>query len=135
MNARLKQAAIWAVILVVVFLGGFLPEYVRAHSLQQRVDQDDLQLDTCRVLDLSGMTFLQTSLKNYGLASRYSSRWFDAAKSLSARTGSAELRQALSATLAKRDMITAQLARGDEAAYGSVQAAYQSLLRYAVGSR
>ncbi|HTW67029.1 MAG TPA: hypothetical protein VME17_20560 [Bryobacteraceae bacterium] len=135
MNRRIKLVGSLAAVILVFYLAGFLPEYIRAHTLQGRVDQADLQLETCRVLDLSGMTFLETSLKNYGLASRYSSRWFNAAKALASQTKSAELRQALASGLARRDTITAQLARGDEAAYGSVQAAYQALLTYAVASQ
>lgn len=132
MNRRLKLAGICAVVLLAFFLVGFLPEYIRASSLQGRMDEANLQLQTCRVLNLSGMTFLETSLKNYGVASHYASRWFDAAKVLSGKTKSPELRQALNSVLAQRDTITAQLARGDSAAYGSVQGAYQNLLKYSL---
>jgi hypothetical protein len=134
MNQRLKQLAILAAVAVVVFLGGFLPQYMSAHALRQQVEQANLRLEMCRVLDLSGMTFLETSLKNYGLAGRYASQWFEAAKALAAQTSSPELRQKLNAVLAKRDGITARLARGDEAAYSSVQAAYQILLTNALGA-
>jgi hypothetical protein len=134
MNKRVKLALVFVAIVAAVFLAGFLPEYLRANGLQQRVQQADQQLAASRVRDLSGMTFLQTSLKNYGLASRYATELFDSAKSLAARTESPDLRQALQTVLAQRDTITAQLARGDQAAYSSVQAAYQTLITLGVGA-
>jgi hypothetical protein len=134
MNQRVKLVLTFTAIVLLAFLGGFLPEYFRVRGLQQQIRQADLQLDSSRVRDLAGMTFLQTSLKNYGLAGRYSSEWFEAAKSGAARTESPELRQVLDAVLAKRDLITAQLARGDPAAYGSIQGVYQMLLSNAVGT-
>lgn len=131
MSGRAKRVLIFASLIALAFLVGFVPQYFRVHGLQRQVQDTQKLLDLYRVSSLSGMTFLQTSLKNYGLASRYATEFFDAAKGLAAQTPSPQVRETLQAVLAKRDAITAQLARGDQAAYGSVQAVYQSLLERA----
>jgi hypothetical protein len=132
-NTRVNLVLIFAGVIVLVFLAGFLPEHFRADQFKTRAQEATNQLEFCRVRDLAGMTFLQTSLKNYGLAGHYSTEFFDAAKRLAASTQRSDVQQALQTALAKRDTITGQLARGDEAAYGSIQAVYSSLVASAAG--
>jgi hypothetical protein len=123
-----KTLLIGAAVLVGTFLVGFLPEYVRANRLAGQLAgaRSTQQLGHAR--DLLGMVFLQTSLKNYGLAKSYAGTFFDEARALSGQMGSPEANQALQNIVAARDEVTAQLARGDSASYGLVQSLYQSLL-------
>ena len=131
MHGRMKQVLISGGAIILIFLAGFVPEHLRANRFEKLMQDTKIQTEFCRVRDLGGLTFLQTSLKNYGLAARYSTEFFDTAKALAASTESAELRDTLQAVLSKRDIVTAQLARGDQAAYDSVQSVYATLVEKA----
>jgi hypothetical protein len=131
MGGRTRQILIFIGSVALAFLAGFLLEYSRANQWRQELGESRQQIEFCRVRDLAGMMFLQTSLKNYGMASRSATEFFEAAKALAASARSPQVRQKLQAALAGRDAITAQLARGDAAAYGPVQAIYQSLIEEA----
>ena len=122
-----KNLTIGAVVLLGMFLVGFLPEYIRAGRLAGKLESARSEQQLGRARDLLGMVFLQTSLKNYGTARDYAGAFFDTVHSISGQ--SAEVNQALQKILAARDDVTAQLARGDPASYGLVQSLYQTLLQ------
>ena len=124
-----KNLTIGAVVLLGVFLAGFLPEYIRASRLAGQLESARSEQQLGRARDLLGMVFLQTSLKNYGTARDYAGAFFDTVRSISGPGLSSEVNQALQKILAARDDVTAQLARGDPASYGLVQSLYQTLLQ------
>ena len=123
-----KNLTIGAVVLLGMFLAGFLPEYIRASRLAGQLESARSEQQLGRARDLLGMVFLQTSLKNYGTARDYAGAFFDTVHSISGPESS-EVNQALQKILAARDDVTAQLARGDPASYGLVQSLYQTLLQ------
>lgn len=114
--------------LLAVFLIGFVPEYVRANRLSGRVEELSRDRSTCELRDLAGRLFLETSMKNYGTALQYASRFFDRARVMAGAAESPQLRQALQEALSRRDAITAGLARGDASVYGPVQDLYRLTL-------
>ncbi len=124
-----KNLTISAVVLLGVFLVGFLPEYIRANHLAGQVNEARSAQQLCRAKDLLGMVFLETSLKNYGKAQQYASSFFDQARTLAGQEHSPEVSQALQKILSARDEVIAQLARADPASYGIVQGLYQLLLQ------
>jgi hypothetical protein len=124
-----NKLTIGAVVLLGVFLAGFLPEYIRANRLAGQVEQARSEQQLGRARDLLGMVFLQTSLKNYGTAQQYAGTLFNEVRALSGQEHSSEVNQALQKILAARDDVTAQLARGDPASYGLIQGLYQVLLQ------
>jgi hypothetical protein len=67
------------------------------------------------------MMYLEVVQKNYGKAAEYSKGFFDQAQQIASSTGDAALRNLLRDTLATRDQITADLAKGDAAALSAIQ--------------
>jgi hypothetical protein len=66
--------------------------------------------------------FLEVVQKNYGKAGEDSKEFFDQAQRIQISKGDPALRNLLRDTLATRDQITADLAKGDAAALSEIQA-------------
>ena len=73
------------------------------------------------------MTYLETVQKNYGKGGEYSTELFDQAQRVVSSTEDSSLRNLLRDTLATRDQITADLAKGDPAAVSEIQAILSKL--------
>lgn len=67
------------------------------------------------------MMYLEAVQKNYGKAGEYSSEVFDQAQQIASSTEDPALRNLLRDTLATRDQITGDLAKGDAAALSEIQ--------------
>ena len=67
------------------------------------------------------MMYLEVVQKNYGKAGEYSRQVFDQAQQVESGTEDPALRNLLRDTLATRDQITADLAKGDAAALSEIQ--------------
>jgi hypothetical protein len=67
------------------------------------------------------MMYLEVVQKNYGKAGEYSKEFFDQAQRIVSSTDDPVLRNLLGDTLATRDQITADLAKGDGAALSEIQ--------------
>lgn len=122
---------------VVVFLLGFLPQYLKSRGLESQlaaahesltVERAKSQLDDLGLL--IGYVYLETNLKNYGLASQYSTRFFNQVRSMADQDQERDpnLRAFLQASLAKRDSITGGLAKGDPSIVGAIQDLFQHTL-------
>lgn len=79
MNRRL-YLIVGVVLVVAAFLLGFIPQHLKGRNLQNELSAARQQLDSEREesqLDelclLFGRVYLEAELKNYGLASQYSS--------------------------------------------------------------
>ncbi|MEO8596465.1 MAG: hypothetical protein ABI759_24315 [Candidatus Solibacter sp.] len=128
-----RNIAIAAAILVVAaFLLGFMPEYLKVRELrgqlatvQRHAETDDLALSMGRV-------YLEASLKNYGLASQFSTQFFDRVRSMAGQDNNEPERQKfLQEALAQRDGVTSGLAKGDAAVLTNVQNLFQGALAVA----
>jgi hypothetical protein len=71
--------------------------------------------------DIATVMFLEAVQKNYGKAGEYSKEFFDQAQRIQSSTEDPALRNLLRDTLATRDQITADLAKGDAAALSEMQ--------------
>jgi hypothetical protein len=71
--------------------------------------------------DIATVMFLEAVQKNYGKAGEYSKEFFDQAQRIQSSTEDPALRNLLRDTLATRDQITADLAKGDPAALSEIQ--------------
>jgi hypothetical protein len=118
MNNKIIVAAVAA---VVVFLIGFLPEFVKANRLENELRQSQLENTGAQLRDLIGIEYVQANQKNFGLAGETSSRFFDRAREMANRSKDATSRKALEDLLAVRDKVTAELAKGDAAVMGDLQ--------------
>jgi hypothetical protein len=67
------------------------------------------------------MMYLEVVQRNYGKAGEYSREVFDQAQRIASSTEDPTLRNLLRDTLATRDQITADLAKGDAAALSEIQ--------------
>ncbi len=123
-----RKLALWFVLLIVGFLTGFILQYARLQQAQQEVSASTKQLGSCQasqqfsqLRDTATVMFLEAVQKNYGKAGEYSKAFFDQAQRIQSSTGDPALSNLLRDTLATRDQITADLAKGDAAALSEIQ--------------
>jgi hypothetical protein len=123
-----RKIALWLVLLLVGFLAGFVLQYSRLQQARQQLSASTKQLDSCQaseqlsqVRDTATAMFLEAVEKNYGKAGEYSKEFFDQAQRIQSSTGDPVLRNLLGDTLATRDQITADLAKGDASALSEIQ--------------
>jgi len=119
---------LWLSLFIVGFLAGFIPQYSRAHRLEQEVSASTSQLETCRfaeqlsqLRDAATLMYLEATQKNYGTSGDDASHFFDQAQRLASSTQDETLRSVLREILAVRDQITADLAKGDAAVVSEMQ--------------
>jgi hypothetical protein len=129
-----RKLALWFVLLIVGFLTGFILQYTRLQQAQQELSASTKQLGSCQsseqlsqLRDTATMTYLETVQKNYGKGGEYSTELFDQAQRVVSSTEDSSLRNLLRDTLATRDQITADLAKGDPAAVSEIQAILSKL--------
>ena len=123
-----RKIALWFVLLIVGFLAGFVLQYARLQQAQQELSASTKQLGSCQaseqlsqLRDTATVMLLEAVQKNYGKAGEYSKEFFDQAQQIQSSTGDSALRNLLRDTLATRDKITADLAKGDAAALSEIQ--------------
>jgi hypothetical protein len=124
-----RKLLVWFVLLLVGFLGGFILPYAKLKRAQQERSAAMEQLRPCRaseqwsqLRDTATMMYLQAAQKNYGVAGVYSKQFFDQAQRMASSTEDPALRNLLRDTLATRDQITGDLAKGDAASLSEIQA-------------
>jgi hypothetical protein len=124
-----------AILFVAAFLLGFVPQYLGKSSAESRLNDTTQQLSAEREstrMDglglLIGYVYLQTNLKNYGIASQYATKYFDRARAMASQTADAGRQAFLNSVLAKRDDVIGGLAKGDGATLGVVQDLFQRTL-------
>jgi hypothetical protein len=123
-------------LVVAAFLLGFVPQYLKARDLANQLGAERQQLNSERdksQMDelglLCGYVYLQTSLKNYGLAGQYSTKFFDRVRAMNGQASDSNRQAFLQLALAKRDSITQGLAKGDPSIVGALQDLFQSTLQ------
>jgi hypothetical protein len=123
-----RKLVLWFVLLIAGFLAGFILQYSRLQRVQQELSASTKQLGSCQsseqysqLRDTATMMYLETVQKNYGKAGEYSKEFFDQAQRIVSSTDDSALRTLLHDTLATRDQITADLAKGDAAALSEIQ--------------
>jgi len=128
------KLVLWFVLLIAGFLAGLILQYVRVQRAQQGLSASTKQLGDCQsgeqlsqLRDTATMMYLEAVQKNYGRAGEYSREFFDQAQRIVSSTEDPALRNLLRNTLATRDQITADLAKGDAAALSEIQPALSKL--------
>jgi hypothetical protein len=114
-----RKLALWFVLLIAGFLTGLILQYARLQRVQQELSASTKQLGSCQsseqlsqLRDTATMVYLEAVQKNYGKAGEYSKEFFDQAQRIVSSTEDPALRNLLRDTLATRDQITADLAKG-----------------------
>ena len=123
-----SKLVLWFLLLLAGFLVGFILQYSRLHRVQQELSASTKQLGSCQssqqlsqLRDTATMMYLEVVQKNYGKAGEYSKEVFDQAQQIANSTEDSALRNLLRDTLATRDQVTADLAKGDAAALSETQ--------------
>jgi hypothetical protein len=122
------KLVLWFLLVLAGFLMAFLLQYSRLQRVQQELSASTKQLGSCQssqqlsqLRDTATMMYLEAVQKNYGKAGEYSSEVFDQAQQIASSTEDPVLRNLLRDTLATRDQITGDLAKGDAAALSEIQ--------------
>jgi hypothetical protein len=122
------KLVLWFLLVLAGFLMAFLLQYSRLQRVQQELSASTKQLGSCQssqqlsqLRDTATMMYLEAVQKNYGKAGEYSSEVFDQAQQIASSTEDTALRNLLRDTLATRDQITGDLAKGDAAALSEIQ--------------
>jgi hypothetical protein len=76
-----NRAIIAAIVLVVVFLAGFVPQYFKANRLDAELRQARQANVSAELRDLIGLAYVQANQKNYGLAAATTTRFFNRTRS------------------------------------------------------
>ena len=126
------------VLLIGGFLTGLILQYARMQRMQQELSASTERLDDCQsreqlsqLRDAATMMFLEAAQKNYGKAGEYSKTFFDQAQQIVSSTRDPALSNLLRDTLASRDQVTADLAKGDAAALSEIQAVLSKIAQTA----
>ena len=114
--------------ILAAFLLGFVPSYVRARSLNSELETARSGQKVCQIQADAGRAFLEAARKNFGLAGTAASRLFDDLAAVRKDFPQSAEQPKLDAMLAKRDDVTAALARGDAGVMQTLQDLYQSAL-------
>jgi hypothetical protein len=113
-----------AVLLVVVFLAGFVPSYVKANRLENELREARREQGLAQLRDLASLAYFQANQKDYGLAAGTSTRFFDYIRQEADQAPDASARKPLGDLLSLRDPITAELAKGGPGVLSDLQALF-----------
>ncbi len=129
-----SKLVLWFGLLIAGFLTGFILPYGRLQRAQQELSASTKELGSCQssaqlsqLRDAATRMYLEVVQKNYGSAGEHSQEFFDQAQRIVKSTPDPALRDLLRDSLAMRDQITADLAKGDNAALSKIQAVLSTL--------
>ena len=133
-----SKLVLWSLLLIGGFLAGFILQYVRLQRLQEELSASSKQLVSCQSSEqlsqlrvTATMMYLEAVQKNYGLAGEHAKEFFDQAQRIVSGTEDLALRNLLRDTLATRDQITGDLAKGDAAVPSEIQPVLSKLAQNA----
>jgi hypothetical protein len=117
----MNKAIIAAIVLVIAFLAGFVPQYLKVNHLDAELRQVRLGNTSAELRDLVGLAFFQANQKNYGIAAGTTGRFFSRVREVANQTPDANARKTYEDLLISRDKITAELAKGDAGVMADLQ--------------
>jgi len=124
-----NRFVVWIVVVIVVFLAGFVPEYVKARRLDNELSRVAQDSRFAELRDQAGLLYFLASQKNYGLAGGAATRFFARAGDVASQMHDANASKPLQDLLNLRDKITAELAKGDPAVLNDLQTLYVNTRR------
>jgi hypothetical protein len=116
-----NKVVISAIVLVVVFLAGFVPQYAKVNRLEAELRQAQMGNASAELRDLAGLAYIQASQKNYGNAAGTAARFFNRVREAANQIPDANARKTYEDLLISRDKIAAQLAKGEAGVMGDLQ--------------
>ena len=121
MGVCMRSLLLWLVLVVVGFLIGFVPQYVKAHAAQERANQCEATVRLDQVRQYGSLAYITATQLNYGTAAGYAQQFFDQAQKLASSTDDSRVKGMLTNVLTERDKITTALAKGDAGVVGELQ--------------
>ena len=118
------------VLLIATFLGGYVPQKLRANRLEETLRTTQLDLDLARLHRTLGIATLEAQRNNFASAARAATVFFDGCHRLANDAGLANeprTRTALGAYANSRDEIAVQLAQADPQVAQRLAALYFTL--------
>lgn len=115
---------LWAIALLAAFLVGLLPQYARTRGLQSELNEATLENRRLHLRDFAALAYVHAAQKNYGLAARTASDFFDQAQKMAAQAETAERRKMYEEIYSYRDKVIAGLAKGDPGVLDDLQNIY-----------
>lgn len=122
----MKNIIVVAVLVIIAFLLGFVPQYAKVRRLDNELNVARQQIGLAQLRDLAGLAYVQANQKNYGLAAATCSQFF-------AQVANQPDKKALEGLLAARDKITAELAKGDPGVLNDLQDLFLKTRQTTVG--
>src|ERR1035438_1146098 len=116
-----NKTVISGVVLVVVFLAGFIPQCAKVNHLDAELRQARLGNTAAELRDLVGLAYVQANQKNYGIAAATTARFFSRVREVANQTPDANAKKTYEDLLISRDKITAELAKGEAGVMGDLQ--------------
>ncbi len=128
-----RRILLWFILLLAVFLLGFVPQYRAAAEARRQLAEaraklaaGERRMDLAQLRDLIALAYLEVSQKNYGLAAQRSTAFFDKVAELAASQSDSGASNTLKQILVARDGVTAALAAGDPAAAAEIQRLFRA---------
>lgn len=120
-----NRVIVVVILLIVVFLAGFVPQYLKVSRLERDLSATKQQNALSQLRELSALTFVQATQKNYGLAAGTSTQFFTRAREMAQGEPDATTRKALEDLLEFQDKITAELAKGEPGALDDLRELFE----------
>jgi len=117
----MRNLVVWVILLVVGLLVGFVPEYLKARRANEELSSCSAKTELGEVQRSAALTYVAATQLNYGVASGYAQTFFAEVQKLQGSTSDSSLRDLLTQTLASRDKVTADLAKGSPEVVGELQ--------------
>jgi hypothetical protein len=117
----MNKAIIAALVLVIAFLAGFVPQYAKVNHLDAELRQARLGNTSAELRDLVGLAYFQANQKNYGIAAGTAGRFFNRVREVANQTPDANAKKMYEDLFVSRDKITAELAKGDAGMMADLQ--------------
>jgi len=120
-SSKRNKRILYTALLAGVFLLGLVPQYLQANRMSQEVQRLTWQNQIATARDHAGLMFLEVTNNNFGVASSHGSKLFDHVRQMIERAKVPAEIETLRQIAAKRDSVTAGLAKADPAVRSEVQ--------------
>jgi hypothetical protein len=107
---------LWVVLLLGGFLIGFVPEYSKNRDLRTQMENPQKTIDALRLQirldelrDEIGLTYVEASRQNFGLAREHASNYYNKLKDLLDETSDPALKKSLTDLAATQDAVVTSL--------------------------
>jgi hypothetical protein len=108
-----KKIGVWTVVLIAVFLLGYLPATINSQRAQVQKSDLEYKLRLAELRGQLGMCSYEANRNNFANAAQFTTEFFNGLRSIVDVTKDETLKQKLQAVLSRRDEITTNLAEAN----------------------